>query len=94
VRSEGKTGQNLWNQVPSSSILTVIEWRCCVMHTLGFEDFHKLFNESLAMADRVPEHRETLLEIAEAFLVLANDCIQDDSAEQPHQNAPTIAMTQ
>ena len=63
-----------------------------VMHVLGFEDFHRLFNNCLAMADRVPEHREALLEIAEAFLMLANDCIQEDA---PHgQNAPTIPMTQ
>ena len=63
------------------------------MHVLGFEDFRRLFENCMEMADRVPpDQRDTLLEIAEVFLVLANDCIQDDAA--PGQNAPTIPMTQ
>jgi len=64
-----------------------------VMHVLGFEDFQKLFNNCMDLADRTPpDQRDALLEIAEAFLMLANDCIRDDA---PHvQNAPTIPMTQ
>jgi len=59
---------------------------------MGFEDFHRLFNKCLAMVDRVPpDQRDALLEIAEAFLKLANDCIKQREAAQ---NARITGMTQ
>jgi hypothetical protein len=68
------------------------QWEARVIDVLGFEDFHRLFENCMDMLERAPpEQRDTLIEIAETFLMLANDCIWDDA--EPHQTAPTILMT-
>jgi len=59
---------------------------------MGFEEFYRLFERCLDLAERVgPEHRETLLEIAEACLRLTRD---REVERVPAQNAPTTMLPQ
>jgi hypothetical protein len=59
---------------------------------MGFEDFCRLFERCLDLAERVPpDERGTVIQIAEACLRMAAVCADNDA---PEQNAPTTSRTQ
>jgi hypothetical protein len=64
------------------------------MTVMNAEDFFRLFDRCVALAEKVPpERRRVLMEIAVQCLRLAEECIYAGRAP-PEPNAPTIHRLQ